>query len=229
MAQFHPNDLASLLEPGYTLPSVTPDNNNDTPAPAGHVKNQLEWHQMAAIASMLQHYFQPDDCHPSGMLIADDVGVEKTLENYGLIASVVDILDRAIAGRAAPPIISESMTSLHQKDRCNIPVGDRSFLGGHDITNAQNHVLLKEPHLLIVPNSLLKQAKLQAQAWLPKGAFDVLTCAGSVAAQTEFWSKNGPLHNSQFFKDGNKHRIIIFTTHSVCFLFGGITLKLIVI
>lgn len=86
--------------------------------------------------------------------------------------------------------------------------------------------MLKQPHLLIVPNSLLKQAKLQAQVWLPKGAFDILACAGSAAAQTEFWSENGPLRNSQFFKDGNKHRIIIFTTHSVCLLFNGITWKL---
>ena len=69
--------------------------------------NQPEWHQMAAIASMLQHYFQPDDRHPSGMLIADDVGVGKTIENYGLIVSVVDILDWVAAGRAVPPIIGE--------------------------------------------------------------------------------------------------------------------------
>jgi hypothetical protein len=104
MAQYQPNDLGSLNEPGYTLPSFTPGN---TVAPAGHIMNQLEWHQMAAIASMLQHYFQPDDRHPSGMLIADDVGVGKTLENYGLIASVVDILDQVAAGRAVPPIIGE--------------------------------------------------------------------------------------------------------------------------
>ena len=106
MAQCQPNDLGSLLEPGYILPTATPD---DTPAPSGHVRNQLEWHQMAAIASMLQHYFQPDDRHPSGMLIADDVGVGKTLENYGLVASAVNILAQAMAGRAIPPIISESL------------------------------------------------------------------------------------------------------------------------
>lgn len=110
MSQYRPNDLGSLLEPGYTLPPLTPD--NDTPAPTGHVKNQLEWHQLAAIASMLQHYFQPDDRLPSGMLIADDVGVGKTLENYGLIASTVDILDRVLAGRAVPQIISESLTLI---------------------------------------------------------------------------------------------------------------------
>ena|ERR1700733_10719881 len=99
----------------------------------------------------------------------------------------------------------------------NISPGTRHFLGGHDIMNSQNHALLKEPHLLIVPNSLLKQAKLQA--WLPKGAFNILTCAGSATAQAQFWSDDGPFHQSRFYKDGNKHHIIIFTTHSVCVCF----------
>ena len=143
--------------------------------------------------------------------------------------------------------------------------------------------------------------KLQAQAWLPKGAPDTPTCAGSVAAQTEFWGENGPLCNCRYgardthlpeinrivsdvdehggrlflncmyqcidgcfltkinfkagwsvaedpeverhgdgfsfccttcsrpFKDGNKHRIIIFTTHSVCVKFNSIIWKLTII
>jgi hypothetical protein len=106
MAQYRPIDLESLLKPTYTPPA------HDASMPADHLENTLEWHQIVAITSLLQHYFQPDDQHPSGMLVADDVGVGKTLENYGLIASVVDILDCAAAGKPLPPIISESLALI---------------------------------------------------------------------------------------------------------------------
>lgn len=105
MAQIRPTDPHLISEPGYVLPLHSPN----SPVPAGYVLNELQWHQMSAIATMLLHFFQPKAARTSGMLIADDVGVGKTLENYGMIATVTDVLDRAIAGKPLPPILSKSL------------------------------------------------------------------------------------------------------------------------
>jgi hypothetical protein len=104
MAHCRPDDLSLLLDRNYTLPQLKPD----SPIPANHVRNELEWHQMCAIASLLHHFFQPTAHCVSGMLIANDVGVGKTLENYGSIAALVDILDCVMAGNSLPELLGES-------------------------------------------------------------------------------------------------------------------------
>ena len=69
---------------------------------------------------------------------------------------------------------------------------------------------------MIVPNALTKQHKVQAGAWLPKGACDILICGGPRAGMQQFWAADGPYQQSKFVKSGDLHRVIIITTINVC-------------
>lgn len=97
-------------------------------------------------------------------------------------------------------------------------VGNNPFLGGLDVRDPTNLPALKKPHFIVCPNATLIQTVLEARAWFDPKAFDILVFNGSPAAAAEFWDEDGPLCSSNFFKTGEKHHIIVFTTHSVSFL-----------
>lgn len=92
--------------------------------------------------------------------------------------------------------------------------GELTHLGGLDIKDPANHDTLCQPHLILVPNSILAQAVTAGRAFMPKGSFDILQYSGGKYAG-DFWEPTGALHASQFWKPGKKHHIIIFATHNV--------------
>lgn len=93
--------------------------------------------------------------------------------------------------------------------------GGKKFLGKHNIAEKGSLSELKKPHLIVVPNSVITQAILKAKSWFGKGAFDILIYHGGAQAAMQFWSAEGPLKSSHFYKSGDLHHIIIFATHSV--------------
>lgn len=107
MAKFRPADPLVFHDPNYTAPKSESES-DDT-----HIPNELEWHQQVAIAACLPLFFSDSTAAPSGVLLADDVGVGKTLEAFGLIATLTDLIDRVMKDHEhiLPPILHKSDTT----------------------------------------------------------------------------------------------------------------------
>lgn len=105
MAPIRPIHLERLQEPGFVLPQWLPTD----PVPEGFVQNVLEWHQIVGVCSLLVNFFKAEEGPALGMLVADDVGVGKTLTNYAFMAMVTHITDLAAAKQPLPPILGMSL------------------------------------------------------------------------------------------------------------------------
>lgn len=83
-----------------------------TPSQFPHVPNNLEWHQLVAIAVCLTLFFSKTSQKQPGVLLADDVGVGKTLEVFGTIAAITDLVDRCDKDHMTtlPSILGKSRT-----------------------------------------------------------------------------------------------------------------------
>jgi hypothetical protein len=216
MAKFRPTDPLVLRDPNYTAPKLPSD--PESAVPDEHVLNELEWHQQVAIAACLPLFFSDSANTPPGVLLADDVGVGKTLEAFGLIATLTDLIDRVKKNHEEilPPILRKSdATDVIRATTDIMFSGGKTFLGKHKITDKASLPEFKKPHLVVVPNSVITQVVLEAKSWFSKGAFDILVYHGGAQAAQQFWSAEGPLKSSNFYKSGDLHHIIIFATHSV--------------
>lgn len=105
-ATYRPDDAARLRDAGYTrpTPSIFPE------TPPAHSKNDLQWHQLVAIAAIHKQAWAPTSAPQcNGVLLADDVGVGKTMSAFGSVAFMVDIVDRLSAGHAdkLPPLLGK--------------------------------------------------------------------------------------------------------------------------
>jgi hypothetical protein len=89
MSKFHPEDVSAVLGANYTAPASLDDDSG----PVKHIVNSLEWHQQVAIAVCLSLFFSSSGVKQPGVLLADDVGVGKTLEALGLVAAITDLID----------------------------------------------------------------------------------------------------------------------------------------
>ncbi|EAU81754.1 hypothetical protein CC1G_13117 [Coprinopsis cinerea okayama7 len=80
---------------------------SDTPSTLEPLK--LHWHQGAGVHSIVRHIFhkKPSPSHPSGILLADDVGIGKTIQSSATVAFLANLALRQERGLSLPPIIRE--------------------------------------------------------------------------------------------------------------------------
>lgn len=95
MAMCRPRDVSQLKDALYVQP--TPAKGDDIPS--DHTENILQWHQLAATATIVSSAFSTSPTkRPHGVLLADDVGVGKTPTSFAVIGHMIDTLDRAMLG-----------------------------------------------------------------------------------------------------------------------------------
>ena len=111
-----------LHDPDYMAPRIDADTNL---AAINHIPNELEWHQQLTIAAALPLFFLNKAQTLRGVLLANDVGVGKTLEAFGLIATLTDLIDHVVKDHEAilPPILckSDATDVLMYTDRASSP------------------------------------------------------------------------------------------------------------
>lgn len=90
----------SVWAAGMTAQSITQElerahkHLDDTGAPLpGWVLLDLHWHQLVGIVSILRKFFKDQD--PSGVLVADEVGLGKTAQTLGVIAMFAHYQEQA--------------------------------------------------------------------------------------------------------------------------------------
>lgn len=109
MAKALPSDKAKLFDSKFDHPWLP----QIGPIPDEWEENQADWHQTAGLIAMLSHFLNTDGTQQPGLLLADEVGVGKTLQAILLIAAITHGIDFAIAGNlSAIPIMSEHSLSL---------------------------------------------------------------------------------------------------------------------
>jgi hypothetical protein len=88
----------------------------DQPLPQYIEFLKLHWHQLAGVHSIVRSVFleQPDNSHPTGVLIADEVGLGKTAQSITFIAFMNQILYVQSKGLSLPPIIGKIYFSSSQ-------------------------------------------------------------------------------------------------------------------
>jgi TATA-binding protein-associated factor len=69
----------------------------------------LQWHQLAGSHAVLRRVFSatPDPAHCTGMLLADDVGLGKTIQAATVMAVLSELSVQRERGLAIPPLIRE--------------------------------------------------------------------------------------------------------------------------
>jgi TATA-binding protein-associated factor len=74
---------------------------------------KLHWHQLAGIHSIVRSVFleNPDDSHPTGVLIGDEVGLGKTAQSIAFIAFLNQVLYVQSKGLSPPPILGKNHLS----------------------------------------------------------------------------------------------------------------------
>jgi TATA-binding protein-associated factor len=70
---------------------------------------KLHWHQLAGTHAILRRFLSPESSFaPSGILIADEVGLGKTLQALAVIAWLTECVGRQAASTQIPPILGKS-------------------------------------------------------------------------------------------------------------------------
>ncbi|KAF9513958.1 hypothetical protein BS47DRAFT_1295599 [Hydnum rufescens UP504] len=209
---FRHAEIARLNYTAWSHPSefIALDLSNPNPPP-NFISQRAKWVQLVGIASLVSSLFtQTEGPLPEGILLADEVGVGKTLHALGFIAFINQIIQGRTAGIVDPPILSLVLQVLsHFLLFLIIPIEDNPFFAGvRDIP--------EQPHLIVVPHGLVLQWQQEAQTWFKKGAIDIFPYTGTVQSHRFFWGKDGPYQNSEFFKSGKLSRIIIIASQNVC-------------
>ncbi|KAJ3564613.1 hypothetical protein NP233_g8186 [Leucocoprinus birnbaumii] len=157
------------------------------PLPSHLTPLSLHWHQLAGIHSILRSLFsdQPDENRPTGVLVADAVGLGKTCQSIGTIAMLNAIIFCQEGKYKLPQVISE-----------------RPYLG----TKAS---VPKLPHLIVCPGTLTNQWISEIKTLFVKHAVDIFVYDSQTNSKA-FWGPSGPLTSSNH----PLQNCIIVATHS---------------
>lgn len=78
------------------------------PIPEDWEEVQADWHQLVGAITLIEHFFHKQATRAPGMLLADEVGVGKTLQAVVFAAFLTWAVDTAAEGKLSSiPILSE--------------------------------------------------------------------------------------------------------------------------
>ncbi|KAF5359465.1 hypothetical protein D9756_003663 [Leucocoprinus leucothites] len=162
----------------------------DLPLPLHLERLSLHWHQLAGVHSIVRSIFTPgpEKDRPTGVLIADSVGLGKTAQSIAFIAEVNLIAYSQRNGHSLPPIINE-----------------RPYLG-------EEKILPSLPHLILCPGTLIPQWINELKTlYLPR-SIDIFIYDSQTNTE-DFWGPSCPLYSSNHALEN----CIVVASHSVVF------------
>ncbi|RXW12083.1 hypothetical protein EST38_g13772 [Candolleomyces aberdarensis] len=143
----------------------------------------LQWHQLGGAHAVLRRVLSktPDPSHCTGMLLADDVGLGKTIQASTVMAVLSELSVQHARGLTVPPL----MRDTYLKGSKTVP---------------------SLPHLVVVPGTLIRQWEHEIQCFFRKGSVDIFIYGTRFADHEAFWSQDGVFHSSN---QPPSHRIIL--------------------
>ncbi|RXW14683.1 hypothetical protein EST38_g11168 [Candolleomyces aberdarensis] len=143
----------------------------------------LQWHQLCGAHAVLRRVFSktPDPSHCRGMLLADDVGLGKTIQASTVMAVLSELSVQHARSLAVPPL----MRDTYLKGSKTVP---------------------SLPHLVVVPGTLIRQWEHEIQCFFKKGSVDIFIYGTRFADHEVFWSQDGVVYSSN---QPPSHRIIL--------------------
>jgi hypothetical protein len=93
---------------GGSTPWDSPELFQNTEGNEALTRNELHWHQLSGVHGILRRLLSksPSRARP-GFLVADEVGLGKTLQSLAILAWLTECVGRQKAGIPLPPILSE--------------------------------------------------------------------------------------------------------------------------
>ncbi|KAF5347355.1 hypothetical protein D9756_010004 [Leucocoprinus leucothites] len=151
---------------------------------------RLHWHQLAGIHSIIRSIFttKATEEHTTGVLIADEVGLGKTIQSVSVMG-LLALIAVAIENQKSPPPI----------------INDRPFLRG-------NRSLPSLPHLIFCPGTLIPQWVSELKILFTPHSVDIFVYDGQVNSQV-FWGPSGPIRSSLHAP----YHVFIIASHSTVF------------
>ena len=77
------------------------------PLPGDWTENIVKWHQLVGLTALLEAAFSSTPQQPIAHLIADEVGVGKTLQAFLFIGMLTLTIEMAEHQQAVPPLLCE--------------------------------------------------------------------------------------------------------------------------
>jgi hypothetical protein len=172
------------------------------------VRFELRWHQLAGTHAILRRLLSREpnlSSESPGILVADEVGLGKTLQALAVLAWLIEMVGRQSVSAAVPPILGKPFTAyLRSVLQFVLPTGRYPYFG-------ESKIIPNLPHLIIIPGTILKQWESEIKTALNPKAFDLFIYKTGKDFRLKFWSKTGPFALSNQ-PAANK---IILATHSV--------------
>ncbi|KAF5309269.1 hypothetical protein D9611_015099 [Ephemerocybe angulata] len=151
----------------------------------------LHEHQIDGIHAIVRKIFttEPSTREYTGILIADGVGLGKTLQAIGVIAFLVDVATRQLMSHPIPPIIRE-----------------QPYLVTHN-------PIPSRPILILVPGTLIAQWLHELKIAIKPRFIDILLYGSGAIQHKAFWAQGGPYESSKH----PPHRRVILASHSALY------------
>ncbi|TEB22041.1 hypothetical protein FA13DRAFT_1716383 [Coprinellus micaceus] len=152
---------------------------------------RLHPHQLAGVHATIRKVTltQPVAGHCTGVLLADSVGLGKSLQAITTAAFFIDLCTRQVKNLTLPPIIQE-----------------RPFVADYS-------PLPSYPTLIVVPGTLLTQWENELKGAFKKKSVDILLYGTGLEEHKAFWSSSGAYGQSAH----PPHSRIILASHSALF------------
>jgi len=129
MARARPCDKSLLDAPDFNNSSLPLSG----PLLEGWIENVTEWHQAVGLTALLESVFSPVPKRSIAHLIADEVGVGKTLQAFLFIGMLTLAVEMAQQQKALPPLLGECLQDLQFQ---------QAVLTHHAITARDSHLPL---------------------------------------------------------------------------------------
>ncbi|TFK17541.1 hypothetical protein FA15DRAFT_734316 [Coprinopsis marcescibilis] len=141
--------------------------------PSKFIDFKPHWHQYCGAHAIARNAFSDvaDGCATSSLL-ADGVGVGKTVQAAAVMAFFTDLAMRTVRGLPMPAIVCE-----------------RPFLKGSN--KVPNHA-----HLIVVPGTLIRQTEHELRSFFKPKSVDILIYPSGVKAHAEFFKPGGVWNSS---------------------------------